>query len=243
MQERAAIAETLGSELQLSVSDAIKANSLSQSPQIQNILLDLHKVRRDIAAQQVEFTEESPIVSDLRAEEASLSVLLEDRVNDVAGSGIREGLLQMGATREKLIEQYVDNDIKLTALTERLRAVNSNIQEYQERINRFPELEQRQRDLERKLSAAQQTYQELLNKRQELQVKENQITNFIQVIEPAIPPEKPSSQVAVKIIAMGIIAGFVLAISIIVAIDFFIVDVKGTNKIYDPDTYNLPADI
>ncbi|MGD1950842.1 MAG: GumC family protein [Leptolyngbyaceae cyanobacterium] len=243
LQERAAIAETLGSELQLSVSDAIKANSLSQSPQIQNILLDLHKVRRDIAAQQVEFTEESPIVSDLRAEEASLSVLLEDRVNDVAGSGIREGLLQMGATREKLIEQYVDNDIKLTALTERLRAVNSNIQEYQERINRFPELEQRQRDLERKLSAAQQTYQELLNKRQELQVKENQITNFIQVIEPAIPPEKPSSQVAVKIIAMGIIAGFVLAISIIVAIDFFIVDVKGTNKIYDPDTYNLPADI
>ena len=144
----------------------------------------------------------------------------------------------MGATREKLIEQYVDNDIKLKALSERLTAVEANIQEYQERINRFPELEQRQRDLERKLSAAQQTYQELLNKRQELQVKENQITNFIQVIEPAVPPEKPSSQVAVKIMAMGIIAGFVLAISIIVAIDFFIVDVKGTNKIYDPDTYH-----
>ncbi|MGD1856604.1 MAG: GumC family protein [Leptolyngbyaceae cyanobacterium] len=241
LQERQMIDDTLGSELQLSVSEAIKANSLTQSTRIQDILKDLNKVRLDIASMSAGFTEESPLILDLRAKETTLTTLLEDSVQDVAGTGVRQGLLELGATRVKLIEQYVDNDIKLKALTQRLSAVESNIQQYQERINIFPELEQRQRDLERKLSAAQQTYQELLNKRQELQVKENQITNFIQVIEPAVPPEKPSSQVAIKIMAMGVIGGFVLAISIIVAIDFFIVDVKGTNKIYDPDTYNLPS--
>lgn len=241
LEERRMIAETLGGELQLSVSDAIKINSLSQSKRIQDILTDLNKVRLDIASMSAGFTEESPLIQDLRGKETTLAVLLEESVQDIAGTGVRQGLLELGASRIKLIDQYVDNDIKIKGLTQRLIAVEGNIAEYQERINVFPELEQRQRDLERKLSAAQQTYQELLNKRQELQVKENQITNFIQVIEPAVPPEKPSSQVAIKIMAMGIIAGFVLAISIIVAIDFFLVDVKGTNKIYDPDTYNLPS--
>ncbi|NEQ52228.1 MAG: hypothetical protein F6K11_19155 [Leptolyngbya sp. SIO3F4] len=241
LEERGTIAETLGNELQLSVSDAIKVNSLSQSKRIQDILTDLNKVRLDIAAMSAGFTEESPLIQDLRGKELTLSALLEESIQDIAGTGVRQGLLELGATRIKLIDQYVDNDIKIKSLSQRLRAVEDNITRYQERINVFPELEQRQRDLERKLSAAQQTYQELLNKRQELQVKENQITNFIQVIEPAVPPEKPSSQVAIKIMAMGIIAGFVLAISIIVAIDFFLVDVKGTNKIYDPDTYNLPS--
>lgn len=243
LEERAMIAETLGTELQLSVSDAIKVNSLSQSKRIQDILIDLNKVRLDIAAMSAGFTEESPLIQDLRSKETTLTALLEESVQDIAGTGVRQGLLELGASRIKLIDQYVDNDIKIKSLTQRLSAVEANITRYQERINVFPELEQRQRDLERKLSAAQQTYQELLNKRQELQVKENQITNFIQVIEPAVPPEKPSSQVAIKIMAMGIIAGFVLAISIIVAIDFFIVDVKGTNKIYDPDTYNLPSEL
>ena len=241
LEERRMIAETLGGELQLSVSDAIKINSLSQSKRIQDILTDLNKVRLDIASMSAGFTEESPLIQDLRGKETTLAVLLEESVQDIAGTGVRQGLLELGASRIKLIDEYVDNDIKIKGLTQRLIAVEGNIAEYQERINVFPELEQRQRDLERKLSAAQQTYQELLNKRQELQVKENQITNFIQVIEPAVPPEKPSSQVAIKIMAMGIIAGFVLAISIIVAIDFFLVDVKGTNKIYDPDTYNLPS--
>lgn len=243
LREKEAIGSTLSNELQLSVSDAIKANSLSQSKQIQGILDDLHKVRREIAARQVEFTEESPILSDLRAQESSLNGLLEERVENVVGVDVSEGLLQLGKTREKLIEQYVDNDIKTKALYEFLASVQESIQQYEEQINIFPELEQRQRDLERNLTVAQDTYQDLLNKRQELKVTENQITNFLQIIEPAVPPEKPSSQATVKVMAMGIIGGFALALAIIIAIDFFTVDVKGINKVYDPDNYNLPSEL
>lgn len=235
------IQETLGNQLGLNVSDAIKANTLSQSAQIQDILADLNEVRRLIAVQQVEFTEESPILQRLRAQEASLTSLLDERVRDVAGGSVRESLLQMGAVGELLVEEYAVNNLKTIGLEERLKAVESNAQRYQERIDLFPELEQRQRDLVRNLEAAQKTYQELLGKRQELQVRENQLTNFIQIIEPAVPPEEPSSQVAIKILAMGVVAGFALGLAIIVAIDFFIVDVKGANKIYDPDAYNMPS--
>ncbi|EKU98632.1 uncharacterized protein involved in exopolysaccharide biosynthesis [Leptolyngbya sp. PCC 7375] len=231
----------LSNELRLSVSDAITANALSQSKSVQDILTDLSAVRRKIAVQQVEFTEESPILLDLRAQEASLVSLLDDKVQGIAGGPVQENLLQMGATRERLVEDYAKNNIQLVSFEESLKAVENNKQIYQQRIDLFPELEQRQRDLQRKLEAAQETYQELLNRSQELQVKENQLTNFIQIIEPAVPPEKPSSQVAIKIIAMGIVAGFALALTIIVAIDFFIVDVKGTNKVYDPDAYNIPS--
>ncbi|MBE9069691.1 GumC family protein [Leptolyngbya cf. ectocarpi LEGE 11479] len=235
------IQETLGAQLGLNVSDAIKANTLSQSAQIQDILADLNEVRRLIAVQQVEFTEESPILQRLRAQEASLTSLLDERVRDVAGGSVQESLLQMGAVGELLVEEYAVNNLKTIGLEERLKAVESNAQRYQERIDLFPELEQRQRDLVRNLEAAQKTYQELLGKRQELQVRENQLTNFIQIIEPAVPPEDPSSQVAIQILAMGVVAGFALGLAIIVAIDFFIVDVKGANKVYDPDAYNMPS--
>ncbi|MEO0434873.1 MAG: GumC family protein [Cyanobacteria bacterium J06656_5] len=251
----------LRDELNLTVSEAIQSNTLSQSSQIQDILADINAVRREIAIQKVEFTEESPILQRLRAQEASLTNLLNESTQILAGGPIQESLLQVGgqgavslpnaaagesglqasSIRDLLVEEYVVNQLKIVALEGRLNAVETNAQRYKERVDLFPELEQRQRDLVRNLEAAQETYQELLGRRQELQVKENQLTNFIQIIAPAVPPENPSSQVAVKIIAMGIVAGFALALAIIVAIDFFIVDINGTNKNYDPDTYNIPS--
>ncbi|MEL6232599.1 MAG: GumC family protein [Cyanobacteria bacterium J06627_3] len=251
----------LRDELDLTVSEAIQSNTLSQSSQIQDILADINAVRREIAIQKVEFTEESPILQRLRAQEASLTNLLNESTQVLAGGPVQESLLQVGgqggisipngaagesglqasSIRDLLVEEYVVNQLEIVALEGRLNAVEANAQRYKERVDLFPELEQRQRDLVRNLEAAQETYQELLGRRQELQVKENQLTNFIQIIAPAVPPENPSSQVAVKIIAMGIVAGFALALAIIVAIDFFIVDINGTNKNYDPDAYNIPS--
>lgn len=251
-------------EVGLSVSDAIKSNTLSQSGQIQDIVADLNAVRREIAIQKVEFTDESPILQRLRAQEASLDNLLNDTVRALGGDAATaslflggggsqgpsikasggvggEAVLQASSIKDLLVEEYVVNQLEIISLEGRLKAVAANAQGYQERVNLFPELEQRQRDLQRNLQAAQETYQELLNRRQELNVKENQLTNFIQIIEPAIPPEEPSSQVALQILAMGVVAGFALGLSIIIAIDFFIVDIKGTNKSFDPDAYNIPS--
>ena len=259
-----AVQERLQSELGLTVSEAIKSNTLSQSGQIQDILAELNAVRREIAIQKVEFTEESPVLERLRAQEASLANLLDETVQALGGSPVQESLLQVGgqegsirvdapdaangesllqtsSVRELLIEEYVTNQLGIISLEGQLEAVAANAQEYQNRVNLLPELEQRQRDLARTLQTAQETYQELLTRRQNLGVKENQLTNFIQIIEPALPPEEPSSQVTTKILAMGAVAGFALAISIIVLIDFYIVDVKGTGKVYDPDTQDIPA--
>ncbi len=256
------VQSSLSSELNLTVSEAIQSNTLSQSTQIQDILTDINAVRREIAVQKVEFTEQSPIIQRLRAQEASLTALLNESTQILAGGPVQESLLQVGgqgsisirgagaggesglqasSIRDLLVEEYVTNQLEIVALEGRLKAIESNAKVYQERVNLFPELEQRQRDLVRNLEAAQETYQELLGRRQELQVKENQLTNFIQIIAPAVPPEKPSSQEAVKIIAMGIVVGFALALAIIVAIDFFIVDINGANKKYDPDAYNIPS--
>ncbi|MEM9806923.1 MAG: GumC family protein [Cyanobacteria bacterium P01_D01_bin.56] len=256
--------ESLQDEVGLSVSDAIRSNTLSQSGQVQGILDELNAVRREIAVQRVEFTEESPVLRQLLEQEAALTAHLSESAQAFGGQAVQESLLQVGggasggaaagggggatgttgggaSLRSLLVERYVTNQLDIISFEGRFKSIEENARVYQERVNLFPELEQRQRDLARNLEAAQETYQELLNRRQELQVKENQSTNFIQIIEPAIPPEKPSSQVAVKVIAMGIVAGFALALAIIVAIDFFIVDINGINKDFDPDTYDLPS--
>ncbi len=260
------VQENLRKELGLSVSDAIKSNTLSQSGQIQDILVDLNTVRRQIALQQVEFTEESPVLQRLRAQEASLTNLLEESVQALGGTSVQESLLQVGgqegsvrvgaasapggesllqasSLRELLIEEYVTNQLEMIALEGKLQAVNDNAQQYQSRISLLPELEQRQRDLERNLEAAQETYQELLNRRQELNVKENSLTNFLQIIEPAIPPDKPNSQASLKILAVGVTGGIAIALAIIVLIDFLTVDIKGINKVFNPDSPNIPSEL
>lgn len=263
------VQENLSQEVGMSVSEAIQSSTLSQSGQVKGILGDLNAVRRQIALQKVEFTEESPVLQRLLSQEATLLALLSEATQALGGGAVNESLLQLGgggggaaaaapaaaggaaggaaaggggaSLRASLIQKYVNNELQITTLEGRFEAIEANARVYQERVDLLPELEQRQRDLIRNLEASQKTYQDLLGKRQEIQVKENQLTNFIQIIEPAIPPEEPSSQVAVKVVAMGIIGGFALALAIIVAIDFFIVDINGANKVYDPDVYDIPS--
>ena len=253
-----AVQDNLRGELGLTVSDAIRTNTLSQSGQIQDVLAELNEVRRQIVIQRVEFTEESPPLRRLLAQEAALESFLNENVRAFGGGPVRESLLQVGSAaspvqidresvlqassiRDLLVEEYVVNELEIISLEGGFNAVESNAQIYQERVDIFPELEQRQRDLVRNLETAQETYQELLNKRQDVGVRENQLTNFIRFIEPAIPPDKPSSKTAKKILALGIVAGLAFALTIIVAVDFIVIDVKGTSKAYGLDSKKIPA--
>jgi uncharacterized protein involved in exopolysaccharide biosynthesis len=253
-----AVQANLRNELGLTVSDAIKTDTLSQSQHIQDALAELNEVRRELVIQRVDFTEESPIIQRLLAQKSSLESFLNESVSAFGGGPVQESLLQSGnrtitvqadkesslqasSIRDLLMEEYVANQLKITSLEGGIKAADANAQEYQERVNIFPKLEQRQRDLIRTLETAQATYQELLDRRQEIGVRENQSNDFIRIIEPAIPPQEPSSTATKKILAMGIIAGFALGLIIIVVIDFVVIDVKGFNKIYNPDAHQIPA--
>ena len=255
-----AVQENLRNELGLTVSDAIKTDTLSQSEQIQDALTELNEVRREIVLQRVDFTDESPVVQRLLEQESSLEGFLNESVRAFGGGPVQESLLQAGVSRtttvpsnsesslqassirDLLMEEYVSNELEIIALEGGMKAAEANAQEYQERVDIFPQLEQRQRDLVRTLETAQQTFQELLDKRQDIGVRENQSNDFIRIIEPALPPEDPSSTATKKILAMGLVTGFALGLIIIVVIDFVVIDVKGFNKIYNPDINKIPAE-
>lgn len=253
-----AVQENLRNELNLTVSEAIRIDTLSQSDQIKDALTQLNEVRRELVVKEVDFADGSLIVQRLRAQESALESFLNESVIAMGGGPINESLLQAGnrsnpipsdkesslqgsSVRDLLMEKYVETELDIISLEGGIQAAEINAQEYQERVDIFPQLEQQERDLVRNLETAQQTYQELLDKRQDIGIRENQSNNFIKIIESAIPPEKPSSSATQKILAMGIVSGIALGLLIIVVIDFIAVDVKGFNKIYNPDSGQLPV--
>ena len=75
-----------------------------------------------------------------------------------------------------------------------------------ERLNNLPRLEQNQRQLERKVQAAQSTYSLLLQKLQESQIAENQNVGNASLISPAEVPEEPVSSSMVFYVVAGLLA-------------------------------------
>jgi capsular exopolysaccharide synthesis family protein len=84
---------------------------------------------------------------------------------------------------------------------------------YKNRSNILPQLEQTQRELERRIQASQTTYETLLNKLQEARVAENQTVGNARIISTAVVPKKPSGPSKKKYLAGGILVGTLLGVA------------------------------
>ena len=91
---------------------------------------------------------------------------------------------------------------------------------YKQRLNNLPRLERQQRQLERKLQAAQSTYSLLLQKLQESRIAENQNLGNATKISEAQVPDEPISSVLVSYLSSGLL-GILAAL-----ITIYILEVK-----------------
>jgi capsular exopolysaccharide synthesis family protein len=103
---------------------------------------------------------------------------------------VSDGKLQIGESKQKLIEVYLQSEVERLGLSSRLASLSQERQLYKQRANTLPKLEQQQRELQRRLQVAQSTYEILLQKLQEVRVAENQNMGNARVIEAALVPDK-----------------------------------------------------
>ncbi|MBW4450537.1 MAG: polysaccharide biosynthesis tyrosine autokinase [Spirirestis rafaelensis WJT71-NPBG6] len=110
---------------------------------------------------------------------------------------------------------------------------------YTQRASSLPQLEQFQRELERKLKAAQTTYEILLTKVQEISVAENQKIPNARVISYALIPDQPAGPRKALFIVGG--AGFGLFLGIIAAFSLDLMDrsVKTVKEAKEVMRYTL----
>ncbi len=210
------IAQTdrLREQADLNSEDGISASALSQSPAIKSILTDLQEVEKQLAVKRSQFKEGNPAIVDLEAKKANLKTLLQKQIVQINGNRSQPTnpeLLQIGELRQTLIANYLASDVQRLGSIQKLTSLQKSKADYEQRVKILPQLEQQQRELERRIEVPQNTYQTLLKKVKELQLAENNDRVAARVINRASVPTEPLPSIKALILVMGGLSGAFLA--------------------------------
>jgi polysaccharide biosynthesis transport protein len=225
----------------LSPQQAVTFASLSQAPAVQEVFAQLQTSQSQLAIEKTRYRAGHPTVVALQRRVNGLEDLLQQRVAQVAGSsrGIGQGDLQVGALQQNLISDFIKAESERSGLAERVALLSGSQRQYRQRAAQLPRLEQTQRELQRKLEAAQTTYGTLLSRLQAIQLAENQTIGNARVLSEAMVPTNPVGPMKIVILVMGIVAGTTLAIATAFALDLFDRSVKTVKEARELFGYTL----
>ncbi len=212
----------LRSQVGMDARTALTLNSLNQSDGVQKALTEWQLVQSQLAKQKTLYRDGYPVVSQLQRQEAAAKSVLQDRVAGIVGQNITvdPGSLQLGTTRQELVLSLAQAETERLGLANTLDSLTQSQATFAARSQSIPALEKTQRQLERKLDAAQTTYKTLLTKLQEVQVTENQTIGNARIVATADVPEFPiGPKVLINLLAGGIV-GVLLGISAAFLLDY-----------------------
>ncbi|MBD2504253.1 GumC family protein [Anabaena azotica] len=211
--------EQLRAQAQVNSQQGVIEAELSQAPGVQKVLAELQETESKLAVERTRFAPEHPAIVALEDKVAVLKKLLKERTGEVAGNAsVTQGSLQVGELRQSLIADITRAEAQRVGLERQIATLTQQRQAYAQRANYLPKLEQTQRELERKLQAAQGTYETLLKKRQEVDIAQNQKLPNARVVSYALVPEFPEGPRKILFIvgggAVGIFLGLIAAFGI-----------------------------
>jgi uncharacterized protein involved in exopolysaccharide biosynthesis len=221
LERETAQTDRLRQQAALNSQDGISASALSQSPAVKATLTELQDVERQLAVKRSLFENASPAIVDLEAKKTNLKNLLQKQVIEIGGSQTspNRGLLQIGELRQALIANFLASDVQRLGSVQKLNSLQKSRINYEQRVKVLPQLEQQQRDLERKLEVPQSTYQNLLKKVKELQLAENSDRATARVINKASVPKDPAPSLKLLFLVLGGMSGAFLASLLIVLLE------------------------
>jgi capsular exopolysaccharide synthesis family protein len=189
--------------------EALALNTLNDSPAIQRLVRKLKDVEDSLASERSRFQEENPVIVNLKSEKEALEAELKTRVGETLGSDrqISTRILQTGDVQKSLTEQLVSSEAEKRSLSKELNSLVAAQRARKQRMSVLPELEKQQRELERKLDAAQASYKNLLKNLEQVKIAENQTFGNAQIISPAVVAQNPVSLSKKITIGGGVILG------------------------------------
>ncbi|MEH2284443.1 MAG: polysaccharide biosynthesis tyrosine autokinase [Nostoc sp.] len=232
--------EQLTSEAQVDSRQGVIESELSQAPGVQKVLAQLQETESQLAVERTRFSPEHPTITNLEEKVAALNNLLKERTGQVAGSAqITQGSLQVGQLRQSLIADITRAQAERVGLERQIATLKQQQDAYIKRANNLPRLEQNQRELERKLQAAQTTYETLLKKRQEIDIAQNQKIPNARVISYALIPDKAEGPRKILFIVGGGGVGLFLGIIIAFSLDLIDRSVKTVKEAKEVLRYSV----
>jgi uncharacterized protein involved in exopolysaccharide biosynthesis len=225
LEQSTAQASKLRQQVGLSPEDALSASAISQSPAIKATLADIQEIDRQLANKRSQFKDSNPAIVDLESKKANFNNMLKRQIAQAGGnlggnpSQSQSGPPQINELKQSLTADLLKSEVQRLGLIQRLTSLRNSRVLYEQRIKVLPQLEQQQRDLERRLEVPQSTYQTLQKKVQELQVVEDDSKSTARVINKASTPKDPIPSMEYFIVFLGVLLGAFLATSLIVILE------------------------
>lgn len=204
--------ESIRKQLGLSEKDALFLSAVSQNPEIQDTLTDLQQAERKLTIARNQYSPKHPTRIDLEERVSQFRSLLKRKANDILVAPqvntAKASNLQMRGTQQALADEMIKLQAEQASLNTQTQSLSAEKLRFEKRILELPKFEQKHRELERQLDAAQVTYETLLKKFQEVRIEANQSQGNARVIEYAAVPKK----ILLKPILIKLFAGTLLSI-------------------------------
>ena len=226
----------LNNQLNMTWQEASAVSALSQSMAVQRVLEQLQEVKVVLAQKQNYLSDNAPQVISLKEEEAKLSALLDQQIASTLGSEQQKliakvNIFSLGELKQAQIAEFADLGLQKEGLDRELATLENTYNSYKQKSDALPGLEEQQRELERRLEAAQSTYQTLLDKLQETRIAEEQNLGNVRVVNDAVVPEEEIGPSKKVIVAGGGIVGGFLAVATAFLLDIRDRTVKNVREI------------
>jgi uncharacterized protein involved in exopolysaccharide biosynthesis len=225
LEQLTAQTSKLRQQVGLNPEDALAASAISQSPAVKATLADIQDIDRKLANKRSQFKDSNPEIVDLESKKANFKSILQRQIAQAGGSLVatinpqNREVPQINELRQSLINEFLKSEVQRLGWIQRLTSLRNSRALYEQRVKALPQLEQQQRELERRLEVPQNTYQSLLKKVQELQVVEDDSKSTARVINKATPPREAAPSMEYFIIFLGVLLGAFLATSLIVLLE------------------------
>ncbi len=194
---------------------------LSQSQGVQKALKELQDIESQLTVERTRFQDNSPLIIDIKERKASLEALLKQRAGQTLNTNhsFQDRAFQAGKLKQEFISSLLKAEVKRSDLASQLTTLIKARNNYQNRAEQLPRLEQESFELQRQQEAAQLAYQGLLKSAQDLRLAENQVIGDAIILEPALVPDKPSVLKPLLTIALGFLLGSFGSLATIVALE------------------------
>lgn len=221
---------TLESQLDLSSQEAQELSKLTSAQSVQEALTDLAEVQAQLAVQGANYTENHPIVANLRRQEAALLTLLNSRVEGVIDRAYSDNVsdYEFSPIESGITNNLLQARVEQQSLEQRVQDLEDTREQYLRWSEVLPTLEKEELEIRNDLSSAQQEYDLLSGRLQEVKLAENQTIGTAQIQEIATIPTMAidNRNKQIKLIIAGTGAGVLLGVATAFVLDLLDKSVK-----------------
>ncbi|MFM8294398.1 MAG: GumC family protein [Microcystaceae cyanobacterium] len=214
LRDAVALYTNLRQQLGISEPQAIALNALTESPRYMSLLGKLREVDAKLASESTRYTDDSPIIQQLKAERENLLPLMRQEAK-VALNGlpanveqVMDGFVSPNTIRQTLIQQLLAAANQVKQAQARQQSLILSEQQTQQQIQAFARSAGNYAELAKQLEFENQSLASLLTARQVLQIEAAKSFSPWRLVSTIKTPEKPESQL-LRNVLLAILAGAV----------------------------------